>query len=288
MKVVANPGCMSGSELCNDLIVHYIRERRCTGGGYCFYRLPEPNGSDTYHALSSLRLLDRLEQDDETAAFLLDRQTSNGAYESIFQAYYCLKSLSILGLEPKTDPSTYILQHLRAYDVDCLPVGVTSIFYKLMTVIELRQLQRLSVTFPQKESLTDFLFRYQQIDGGFGYPHSTLVETYQATRILVGLNYPVTSLGVDCFLAACEDPVFGFINMPRAHSAFLEHVSAGIGLSEFLNREVKYGDIISTFIRACQSRNGGFSRATHAGIASLEYTHMAVDALAIISRLRLG
>ena len=38
--------------------IRYISERRCASGGYCFYRLDEPNAADTLYALASLALLD--------------------------------------------------------------------------------------------------------------------------------------------------------------------------------------------------------------------------------------
>lgn len=37
--------------------LHYVMERKCEGGGFCFYRLEEPNCSDTYYALSILNFL---------------------------------------------------------------------------------------------------------------------------------------------------------------------------------------------------------------------------------------
>ena len=38
--------------------IRYISERQCASGGYCFYRLDEPNAADTLYALASLALLD--------------------------------------------------------------------------------------------------------------------------------------------------------------------------------------------------------------------------------------
>ena len=35
----------------------YIMERLCENGGFCFYRLEEPNASDTYFAVLTLRHL---------------------------------------------------------------------------------------------------------------------------------------------------------------------------------------------------------------------------------------
>ncbi len=242
-----------------NLIVRYVRERRCKGGGYCFYRLEEPNGSDTYHALSSLRWLGRLERDEETAAFLLDRQAPDGSYESIFQAGYCLKGLSILRIEPRADPSAYILQHLRAYDVDRLPAEVTSIFGKMLAGVELLNVRGLPVPVQQKESVVEFLLRYRQADGGFGDACSTLFETCQAVQMLSKLDYPLAGLGVDRFLAACEDRVSGFVDLPGRPCR-----SSNMSMRGLSCRGSWAGGAscrgCAEFIRACQTRNGGFSR----------------------------
>jgi hypothetical protein len=47
-----------------ETTIEYIRERRCSSGGYCFYRLDEPNAGDTFHALASLAMLDALPDND--------------------------------------------------------------------------------------------------------------------------------------------------------------------------------------------------------------------------------
>lgn len=39
-----------------EKVIYYVKERKCNGGGFCFYRLEEPNGSDTYYAIHSLSL----------------------------------------------------------------------------------------------------------------------------------------------------------------------------------------------------------------------------------------
>jgi len=270
------------AETINRRVLDYVFERRCRGGGYCFYRLEEPNGSDTYHALATLRLLGRVERDDKTATYLRERQGPDGAYESIFQANYCLRGLAILGVPPKTDPFSYIHRHLQVYDVERLPAEVTSIFSKMLTVMDLQHLIGHPISRRQRAVVKDFLFRYRQADRGFGHPYSTLVETSQAVRILSRLDDPLEALVVDRFLMACEDPVFGFVDVPGTTTAFLEHVHAGILLSGLIAYDPRHAASGRAFIEACQNRNGGFSRTTHAGIATLEYTHLAVEAWSLL------
>ncbi|MBU4222877.1 MAG: hypothetical protein KKA10_14905 [Euryarchaeota archaeon] len=57
--------------------VNYVMERKCKEGGFCFYRMEEPNASDTYYALSILNLLANNFKDDNTAACLRNLQTEH-------------------------------------------------------------------------------------------------------------------------------------------------------------------------------------------------------------------
>jgi len=47
-----------------ETTIEYIRERRFSSGGYCFYQPDEPNAGDTFHALASLAILDALPDND--------------------------------------------------------------------------------------------------------------------------------------------------------------------------------------------------------------------------------
>ncbi|MDH7594200.1 MAG: hypothetical protein QHG99_07615 [Methanomicrobiales archaeon] len=47
-------------------ILEYVKGCRCGSGGYCFYRLDEPNAADTYHALFTMVLLGEDVRDEKT------------------------------------------------------------------------------------------------------------------------------------------------------------------------------------------------------------------------------
>jgi hypothetical protein len=97
---------------CDDFrgcIVRYVLERRCRSGGFCFYKLEEPNGSDTWFALSILDLLHCAFRDESTMNYLRAMQHPDGSYGGIYSAFYSIKSLSLLGVDPAEDPRPYIL-----------------------------------------------------------------------------------------------------------------------------------------------------------------------------------
>jgi len=51
-------------------VIKYAQARRCRKGGFCFYRLEEPNGSDTYYALSIFNILGVAFHDERTIRYL--------------------------------------------------------------------------------------------------------------------------------------------------------------------------------------------------------------------------
>ena len=65
-------------------VLDYVIDRQCRKGGFCFYKLEEPNGLDTYSALSLLNLLDVSFKDEKTVAYLQNMQNDDGSYDSVF------------------------------------------------------------------------------------------------------------------------------------------------------------------------------------------------------------
>ena len=262
----------------------YVLNCRCNRGGFCFYMLDEPNGSDTYYALSTLRLLGADRNDDDTVAYLKRMQKDDGAYDSIYSAYYSIKSLLLLNEKPLYNPEGYILNHMRIYNVDHLPAGINSIFKPMFYFVDLTSIMNVEVNNNIKDSILDFILQFKHDDHGFGYNYSTLIETSQALAILAGLNYPIESLGTSHFLTECESAVYGFSNIPNTAPSFIEHVYAGIRASTLMDYQPRYVNRCIEFILNCQNKNGGFSRSS-LGIATLEYTYYAIHSLSLLSVL---
>lgn len=263
----------------------YVLNCRCNRGGFCFYMLDEPNGSDTYYALSTLRLLGADRNDDDTVAYLKRMQKDDGTYDSIYSAYYSIKSLLLLNEKPLYNPECYILNHMRIYNVDHLPAGINSIFKPMFYLIEVTSSMNVELDITFRTGILDFILQFKHDDHGFGYNYSTLIDTAQALSILNWLNYPIDSLGTTRFLSGCESEVYGFCNIPNTAPSFIEHVYAGILASTLVAYEPRYFSRCIEFILRCQNRNGGFARSS-VGIATLEYTYYAIYSLSLLSVLK--
>jgi len=107
-------------------VIRYVLQRKFLSGVFCFYRLDEPSGSDTWHALSILDLLQEGFEDEATVAYLRRTQHPDGSYDSVYAAYYAIKSLALLGERPSLDPRPYVTANLDRYrfDVKRLPAEV--------------------------------------------------------------------------------------------------------------------------------------------------------------------
>jgi hypothetical protein len=155
-------------------------------GGYCFYKLEEPNGSDTYFALSILNWLGFPPEDPKTAAYLQKMQHEDGSYDSIFAAFYSLKSLWLLDAEHLYDPWPYILNHVRRDRIhaDQMPVEIPSIFKRMCYLGDLYRIFKNESDRQIENSMVQLILNFRNGDSGFGYLRSTLSETAKALVML--------------------------------------------------------------------------------------------------------
>jgi hypothetical protein len=262
-----------------------VLERRCRKGGFCFYKLEEPNGSDTWHALAILDLLEAQFEDPATIAYLKRMQRADGAYDSIYAAYYAIKSLALLGETPSLDPRPYVLRNLEHYrfDVKRLPAEVISMFRRTSYLVELYGVLGMDTDRPLRDNMVDFILGFQNEDGGFGYLSSTLLDTARALAMLKNLGQPLEDRGTEGFIRLCEVPFYGFTDIPHTTLSFLEYIHAGILASYLVSRRPRYRDQCEAYVVNCQNRMGGFSRTMQGGIATLENTWHAVHALTMLS-----
>ncbi len=266
-------------------VARYVLERKCPSGGFCFYRLDEPSGSDTWHALSILDLLKVQFEDAATIAYLKGRQRPDGGYESIYAAWYAVKGLALLGSTPSLDPGPYVMHNLEHYRFDAarLPVEVISLFKRTSCLVDLYAALDLEADGPLRDGLVEFILGFRNDDGGFGYPGSTLLDTARALSMLQCLQYPLADLGAGAFIRRCEVPFYGFTDIPHTTLCFLEYVHAGVLASHLISRKPTYREQCEAFVMSCQNRNGGFSRTLQGGIATLENTWHGVHALSLLS-----
>jgi hypothetical protein len=121
------------------------------------------------------------------------------------------------------------------------------------------------------ERVSRFVLGFQNPDGGFGgNGHSTLASTYYAVATLPRLGRESSQL----------ENAAAWLSDRAAMSPldYLEHLywlAAGL---RRLGRKFVDEDRAIGFALACQRPSGGFGRAP-VGIATLEYTHYALEIL---------
>ena len=252
-------------------VLRYVEDRRCDGGGYCFYRLPEPNAADTRYALSVRSRLGADPADPPTAAFLQSLQMADGAFQNVFVAGHVLAGLALLGETPLTDPGDYLLSRLTVLRDYERPPEQLSALEGVLTAVEAC---RLTGT-PLEPATCDAVLRrvrsLRHPGGGYGAGRPTLAETADAVALLMLLGRPTEAAGASAFVAGAEEPREGLI--------YLEPAAALVRASLLLRQCPRTPERIRGFILGLRHSSGGFVRSRYGGSPTLEYTYLAIETL---------
>lgn len=270
-------------------VIKYVQERHCKErGGFCFYRLEEPSGADTFYALWILCALGEPFSDEGTVLYLEQLQSPDGSYESIFSAFYSIMGLQLLSRKPPYDPSKYILGKMADYHIHAenIPAETTSIFKQLLFLMKIYGSAGLVRSVALEGRIRRIILQFQNKDGGFGYINSSLDETEKALYILQKLDSDFDYSNTRHFIMHCEMPDCGFTDVPGTSLSYIEYVYAGLKASQILSYKPKYLDACVSFISGCRRRNGGFSRTISDGIPTIENTYYAMNSFLMISKLR--
>lgn len=276
------------SNTLKEKVIEYVLERHCQEhGGFCFYRLEEPSGADTYYSIWILKALNQPFTDERTVTYLENLQHSDGTYESIFSAFYSIKGLLLLNRKPSHDPWKFILGKMAEYNIQAedIPAEITSIFKQLLFLVESYFSCGWNRSTIIERKIERLVLRFQNDDGGFGYYNSSLDETAKALQILQRMDSDFDNSKTRKFIMHCEVPEHGFTDVPGTSLSYIEHINAGLKASHFISYKPRYLNDCGFFISGCQRRNGGFSRAISDGIATIENTYFAVYSLLLISKL---
>jgi hypothetical protein len=266
-------------------ILEYVKNRECVNGGYCFYRQQEPNTSDTFYAITIRNLLENnFSASNSTVAYLKELQYLDGSYFSIIQAYYAINALVALPSSPTVDPTGYIINNFRSFDLQNLPAEI-SVYRKIYFLVSLVNVLKIPLSSELNDDIVDYVFMFKNQDYGFGSLNkSTLMETMQALQILDWVNYPIHNIkDLDIFVSKCISPNRLFTNIPQIAPSFIEHVNAGYVISRIMSIKQQFLNTSIEFIKGCQTSLGGFSRVPFTGIATLEYTYYALNALHLLA-----
>ncbi len=266
----------------------YVRDRRCPAGGYCFYRLDEPNAADTYCALLNLTLMGEENSDEETVLFLQGLQSPDGSFPSLSAALYTLGALRLLDAEALHDVSGYVLRSYPSVNPQTEVADSLSLFEPLYAWVLLAELTGVHVSRDGRDRIASGVLSFRSRDGGFGFPVPTLQDTRMAAEILSVLGYRDETRETLRFLDICQDPEFGFLGKPGSRPAFLEHLHAGLRLSRLLGAEPRHVDACNAFIRRCAHHSGGFARSIFGGAPTLEFTARAAESLSILAGFSIG
>ncbi len=265
--------------------IQFIIDRRCASGGYCFYRLDEPNAADTFFALDTLRLLGALAPDPVTDEFLLRMQHPDGRYPTFYAGAYVLRCLALTGGEPAVDPNPWLRSFDPVQDTGEGPLEVISIFERTCTYLDLYRILGIHPDRQLRDAVLRHLTAYHNPDGGFGHPRSSLIETAHALAILAMIDEPYSAYGVEQFLRRCENAVFGYLNSSGATPAYLEDLVAGVKCAALIGRSPRFSGRCRSFVDKCRNANGGYSRSIYGGISTLENTRLAIRTLVLINQI---
>ena len=266
--------------------IRYVSERRCESGGYCFYRLDEPNAGDTFYALAALEILDALPHDDEaTRIYLHAFQHEDGSFPNVNVGHAVIRSLAFFGERPAADPTEWIRKYMTAPGDSSRPVESSSLFEPLYHLSTISRLLAIPVPKEKQKELVRTVLRYRNPDNGFGKPCSTMIETAHALSILKVLDPNTSLLRSWDFLRQCEDPEYGFLSVPNARPAFIEHIHASVLACSVTGYRSPMLGRCREFIEKCCRENGGYVRSVFGGSATLENTYLAVAAMQMIEEL---
>ncbi len=264
-------------------VLDYVADRRCPSGGYCFYRLDEPNAADTCRALVILDTFGALSPDQETTVVLRDLQVPGGSFSSRAAGYAATLGLSLLGEAPAYDSVPWIRSSFRTPDPGRDVMEVLSPFEQAHTWVAMCRLLSIEPTEEEAGRIERALRSHQHPDGGFGTGRAGLLDTWHATRTLRLLGRERDRESTLAFIKRCSEPEYGFLNAPGVRPSYLEHLRAGILLSRELGTAPVFREACIAFLDRCTHRYGGFVRSVFGGSPTLEFTAYAVTMYAALA-----
>jgi len=267
-------------------LINYVESTRSNDGGYCFYRLNESNAADTFYAIFVLTALNQPVPDPQlTAAFLQQRQSSDGSFQSIYSADYVLRALDLSGVPPLFNPNDFLHSLLER------TLGIVSQPYYELSNSFLQSLGRavaiLAIRHEEpspavKNEVVAAVRDYKRSEGGFGVDHASVYSTYNALQAL-SFSQSDCLAGVSQWIRRCEWKTGGFSQTPMNTPNYLDEIHRGLSIIRAVNERPRYPQETTGFIGQLQNANGGFRRAADSGISSLESAYYALKALVELS-----
>ncbi len=263
-------------------LINYVESTRSNDGGYCFYRLNESNAADTFYAIFVLTALNQPVPDPQlTAAFLQQRQSSDGSFQSVYSADYVLRALDLLGVPPLFNPNDFLSSLLeRTLSIVSQPYYElsNSFLQSLGRAVAILAIRHEEPSPAVKNEVVAAVRDYKRSEGGFGVDHASVYSTYNALQAL-SFSQSDCLAGVSQWIRRCEWKTGGFSQTPMNTPNYLDEIHRGLSIMRAVNERPRYPHETARFIGQLQNANGGFRRAADSGISSLENAYYALKAL---------
>jgi hypothetical protein len=251
----------------------YLRSKQSENGGFCFFKyryLDRPNLRDSYYATTALRFWGSdIPRRDALVQFLNQEKK-----EDVDGLFYFTSVLELLGLEYSNAAD------LARIDQLAVPALSSSLetdrwFERTYRTLEVR---RHTGRLGKDESLYRAIQTLER-QGGSGDPPN-LRETRLSLKILTLLGRPPSDPeATRRFVEGLQRTAIGFADMPTSQYVNLEILSAGIECCALLHLPIRYPTDALTFVLACQSADGSFSRVPVA-LPDIACTHEALQIIA--------
>lgn len=215
--------------------------------------------------------------DPATVVFLRALQGADGSFPNVFVADHVLAGLALLGATPARDPGGSLRARLDALGDHERPPEQLSALEGVRAAVEACGLAGASIGDETRGAVLRHVRSFGHPGGGFGAGQPTLAETADAVAVLTLLGRPDEAAGASAFVATAESPRDGFL--------FLEPAAALARASLLMRQPLRHPDRLRAFVLGLRHHSGGFVRSRFGGSPTLEYTHLAVETLAMLDAI---
>lgn len=252
--------------------VAYLCRKQSYNGGFCFYKfryLDQPNLRDTYHAVAGLKLSGAEIPRADTIVEYLNR----AEVDDVSGLFYYAFALDHLGRTSHIRPS-----HLAR--ILALPLkrpkfpGNVPIDSWLERTVQTLQLKNHFAALAADGNIVAAIDTIKR-QGGYG-DKPNLRDTCLSLSALSLLGEELSAReDTRAYVDGLQKPSLGFTDTANSLNTNLDIIAAGMQCCALLKIPVRYGEDILSFVMACETADGSFSRVPVA-LPDIALTHQAL------------
>jgi hypothetical protein len=251
----------------------YLYGTQSDNGGFCFFKyqyFEQPNLRDTYHAIAALRLCGlKVPRVAEIVQFLHAQKK-----DDVASIYYCACAFRELGAGSLAVPE---LMRIHALSLPRAEVtSETDADRWLERIFQILFLQRCLGVESDAAGVRLLIGRFRS-HTGYG-DNDNIRETWLRLKIfsLLEIDDVLPYQATKDFVDSLQRDSTGFTDRPNSQYSNLEVIAAGMQCCLFLDVPVRYAEESLSFVLACQSADGSFSRVPVA-LPDIALTHRALQ-----------